>query len=116
METYHCWYNHGEQLPPRPSGVTMQQSYYEVEGNMDTYNMEQMVMDHVGPSTGCMLEHDDQPGNEDDNIEEERYKIVKRRGKVTRMVRKKMWYFPITPRLQRLYASLSTAKHMRCVV
>ncbi|XP_039119063.1 uncharacterized protein LOC120255272 [Dioscorea cayenensis subsp. rotundata] len=27
---------------------------------------------------------------------------------------KKMFYFPLTPRLQRLYASNATAKHMRC--
>lgn len=25
-----------------------------------------------------------------------------------------MWYLPIAPHLQRLYASLATAKHMKC--
>ncbi|KAK7279978.1 hypothetical protein RJT34_25040 [Clitoria ternatea] len=79
MERYYYWYNYGEQLPPRPSAVTVQQSYYEVGGNRDTYtNMEQMVMDHVGPSTGCMLEHDDQTGNEDDDVEEDPNLEVKR--------------------------------------
>ncbi|KAK7301221.1 hypothetical protein RJT34_12082 [Clitoria ternatea] len=54
------------------STITVQQSYYEVKGNRDVYNnMEQMVMDHVGPSTGRMLQHDDQAGNEDDNVEED---------------------------------------------
>ncbi|XP_068502114.1 uncharacterized protein [Phaseolus vulgaris] len=46
----------------------------------------------------------------------ERYKTVTRRGIEKKIVVKKMWYFPIIPRLRRLYSSMATAPHMRWIV
>ncbi|XP_068504318.1 uncharacterized protein [Phaseolus vulgaris] len=43
----------------------------------------------------------------------ERYKTVTRRGIEKKIAIKKMWYFPIIPRLRRLYSSMATAPHMR---
>ncbi|XP_073119657.1 uncharacterized protein [Henckelia pumila] len=48
--------------------------------------------------------------------EHPRYKPDRRRGNHNRSKQtpyKRMYYFPITPRLQRLYASTATASHMR---
>ena len=43
----------------------------------------------------------------------ERYKTVTRRGIEKKIVVNKMWYFPIIPRLRRLYFSMANAPHMR---
>lgn len=43
----------------------------------------------------------------------DRYKMVTRRGVEKKIPLKKMWYFPLIPRLKRLYSSMATASHMR---
>lgn len=43
---------------------------------------------------------------------QERYKITIKKGVTTRKALKKMWYFPLTPRLKRLFASETTARWM----
>jgi len=43
----------------------------------------------------------------------DRYKTITRRGIEKKIVVKKMWYFPIIPRLKRLYSSIPTTPHMR---
>ncbi|KAI9118686.1 hypothetical protein K1719_010131 [Acacia pycnantha] len=45
--------------------------------------------------------------------EHDRYKVVRVGRKMTRQALRKMWYFPLVPRLQRLYSSEQTAAHMR---
>ena len=45
--------------------------------------------------------------------EHDRYKIVRNGRKMTLHALSKMWYFPLIPRLQRLYSSEQTAAHMR---
>lgn len=44
---------------------------------------------------------------------EARYKHVIINGKSKEIPLKKMWYFPLSPRLQRLYSSMQTASQMR---
>ena len=43
----------------------------------------------------------------------DRYLKVNRRGIEKKIHVKKMWYFPLIPRLKRLYSSMATASHMR---
>ena len=63
---------------------------------------------------GCMLYYKD-----DDNLEscrycgEQRYKCIIKRGNMRKRAFKKMWYFPLVPRLQRLYSSMQTTTKMR---
>ncbi|KAI9087420.1 hypothetical protein K1719_030560 [Acacia pycnantha] len=44
---------------------------------------------------------------------DDRYIVVGKGKKMTRHALSKMWYFPLVPRLRRLYASEQTAAHMR---
>jgi hypothetical protein len=221
MNNYYCWTNHGESMP-RSSPVVVDESYYDNGQHREEFNpFEQMIMDHIGPEVGRVIEQgqnmEEYPNPEakkfydmlataqaplwdgcenytqlsasmvalsiksdynmsqgcfnrmvqfmgdampsgngmvpnfyqakksvtslglgviqidccpngcmlyrnadaNDNVTTckycgtNRYKISSRRGIQKKVALKKMWYFPITPRLQRLYSSIATASHMR---
>jgi Transposase family tnp2/Domain of unknown function (DUF4218)/Transposase-associated domain len=63
---------------------------------------------------GCMLYYkDDAELTNCKFCGHDRYKVVGKGRKKTRHALSKMWYFPLVPRLTRLYASEQTASHMR---
>nr|KYP46574.1 hypothetical protein KK1_031804 [Cajanus cajan] len=63
---------------------------------------------------GCMLYYKENSNRTNCKIcGEDRYKTTNKRGVEKKIPSKKMWYFPLIPRLKRLYSSMATASHMR---
>ena len=87
----------------------MCENYYEVKKLMSSFGLPYQKIDTC--LKGCMLYW-----KEDINLRnckifnKERYKSRKKKGK--EVPYKRMHYLPITPRLQRLYASSVPAHHM----
>ncbi|KAE8669596.1 hypothetical protein F3Y22_tig00112230pilonHSYRG00175 [Hibiscus syriacus] len=85
------------------------------------YEMKKLVRDMCLPvqkihccRNGCMIYWgSDFELSECKFCDHPRYKDNVGEGSSNRKAHKKMYYFPLTPRLQRLYASEVTAKHMR---
>lgn len=66
--------------------------------------------------SGCMLYYKDQAAKTVLHCKfcgADRYKTTSRRGVEKKTALKRVWYFPIVPRLQRMYSSVTTAPHMR---
>ncbi|XP_050207371.2 uncharacterized protein LOC126656796 [Mercurialis annua] len=96
-----------------PQDNTMTDSFYSTKKLVRNLGLPVEIIDCC--NRGCMLFW-----NEDIHLNEckvcghARYKKLGGAGNRKKNIPyKKMHYFPITPRLQRLYASNSTAKHMR---
>ena len=93
-----------------PPNNLMCENHYEVKKLMSAFGLPYQKIDTC--LNGCMLFW-----KEDINLRhckicnQERYKPRKKKGK--EVPYKRMHYLPITPRLQRLYASSVTAQHMR---
>ncbi|XP_061373828.1 uncharacterized protein LOC133316129 [Gastrolobium bilobum] len=68
---------------------------------------------HCCPN-GCMLYYKENADRTNcEFCKHDRYNIVRNGKNTSRKVFSKMWYFPLVPRLQRLYSSEQTAGHMR---
>lgn len=96
-----------------PNDNRMPKNYYRAKKSVEKLGLG-CIKIHCCPN-GCMIYY----YPEDKNLRnckicgENRYKSVTRNGKVRDVPLKKMWYFPIIPRLQRLYSSMQTASQMR---
>ncbi|RDX99626.1 hypothetical protein CR513_17301, partial [Mucuna pruriens] len=128
MPNYYWWTNHGEQLPQFPPPV-VEGSYYASGEQREEFNpYEQLIMDHVGPSialslksdynmsegcSNCMVQLMGETMPESNIMVTNLYHARKSRGVQKNISMKKMWYFPLIPRLKRLYSSIATASHMR---
>ena len=96
-----------------PPDNRMPPNYYRTKKMVERLGLNYEKIDCC--VNGCMLFY-----NHDINekicrfCKEERYTLKKSgRNKVKEVSRKRMWYFPIAPRLQRLYASSATTSNMR---
>lgn len=96
-----------------PNDNRMPKNYYRAKKSVEKLGLG-CIKIHCCPN-GCMIYY----YPEDKNLRnckicgENRYKSVTRNGKIRDVPLKKMWYFPIIPRLQRLYSSMQTASQMR---
>ena len=95
-----------------PDGNSMPKNLYHAKKSVAELGLACMKIECC--PGGCMLYY-----KEDEMLQsckfcpEKRYKEVKKQGKVKLVPQKKMWYFPLVPRLQRLYSSMQTASQMR---
>lgn len=95
-----------------PDSNTMPKNYYRAKKSIEELGLGCSKIECC--PNGCMLYY-----KEDEVLQsckicgEERYTHVRRRGKDELVPRKHMWYFPLVPRLQRLYSSIQTAREMR---
>ena len=88
----------------------MCENYYEVKKLMSYFGLSYQKIDTC--VKGCMLYwKEDSSLRKCKFCNQERYKPRKKKGK--EVPHKRMHYLPITPRLQRLYASSVTTQHMR---
>ncbi|RDX73944.1 hypothetical protein CR513_46369, partial [Mucuna pruriens] len=65
---------------------------------------------------GCMLFYNENSNNTITKCfacKTDRYMTTNRRGVEKKTIVKKMWYFPLIPRLKILYSSIGTTSHMR---
>ncbi|XP_061336707.1 uncharacterized protein LOC133283812 [Gastrolobium bilobum] len=91
-----------------PKGHSMPKDFYNAKKSVKNLGLKGEKI-HCCP-TGCMLfykEHSQLVKCE--FCGENRYKYVTKNGKEKASAVKKMWYFPLVPRLQRLYSSEQTA-------
>ncbi|XP_027351246.1 uncharacterized protein LOC113862354 [Abrus precatorius] len=97
-----------------PNGNLMASNLYRAKKSVANLGLSCIKIDCC--QDGCMLFCNT---DEDDNVttckycHKDRYKITCRRGIKKKVPIKRIWYFPITPRLQRLYSSMATSSHMR---
>lgn len=95
-----------------PDGNSMPKNFYQAKKSVADLGLGCTKIECC--PNGCMLYY-----KEDELLQsckfcgEQRYKRVRRRGQVKRVSLKNMWYFPLVPRLQRLYSSIQTAHEMR---
>ena len=93
-----------------PPDNLMCENYYEVKKLMSSFGLPYQKIDTC--LKGCMLYWKNDINLRNCKIcNQERYKPMRKKGK--EVPYKRMHYLPITPRLQRLYASSVTAHHMR---
>ncbi|PNX83353.1 hypothetical protein L195_g039394 [Trifolium pratense] len=96
-----------------PNDNRMPKNFYRAKKSVEKLGLG-CIKIHCCPN-GCMIYY----SPEDKNLRnckicgEDRYKSLIRSGKVKEVPLKKMWYFPLIPRLQRLYSSVQTASEMR---
>ncbi|XP_058726296.1 uncharacterized protein LOC131597627 [Vicia villosa] len=96
-----------------PNDNRMPKNFYHIKKSVQKLGLG-CIKIHCCPN-GCMIYY----SSDDKNLRkckicsEDRYKSVIRNGKVKEVPLKKMWYFPLIPRLQRLYSSMQTASQMR---
>ncbi|XP_057436487.1 uncharacterized protein LOC130728921 [Lotus japonicus] len=95
-----------------PNGNCMPKNLYHAKKTVAELGLACVKIDCC--PGGCMLYY-----KEDEMLQsckfcpEKRYKEVRKQGKEKLVPQQKMWYFPLVPRLQRLYSSMQTASHMR---
>lgn len=91
----------------------MPKNFYHAKKSVEKLGLS-CIKIHYCPN-GCMIYYhpDDKNLRNCKTCGEDRYKHVIRNGKSKEIPLKKMWYFPLIPRLQRLYSSIQTASQMR---
>ncbi|RDX99034.1 hypothetical protein CR513_17969, partial [Mucuna pruriens] len=97
-----------------PEGNRMVKNLYHARKSVQNLGLGCLKIDCC--PKGCMLYY-----NENSNktitkcliCNTNRYKSITKRGVQKNISVKKMWYFPLIPRLKRLYSSIATASHMR---
>ena len=92
-----------------PEGSSIPQRFYDVQRNLKQLGSDYKLIDCC--TNGCMLYYgNDMTSTECKFCDHPRYD---RRKKGKQIPFKRMHYLPLTPRLQRLFASARTAEHMR---
>ena len=97
-----------------PKNNTMVSNFYQVKRLVQKLGLSCLKIDCC--PNGCMLYYKE---NSDMSItncffcKSDRYLTINRRGIEKKFPINKMWYFPLIPRLKRLYSSMVTASHMR---
>ncbi|XP_027187217.1 uncharacterized protein [Cicer arietinum] len=96
-----------------PNDNRMPENFYRAKKSVEKLGLG-CIKIHCCPN-GCMIYYfpDDKNLRSCKICGEDRYKSVIRNGKAREVPLKKMWYFPLIPRLQRLYSSMQTASQMR---
>ncbi|XP_061348406.1 uncharacterized protein LOC133293820 [Gastrolobium bilobum] len=99
----------GDVLPP---GHSMPKDFYNAKKSVKNLGLGGEKIHCC--RNGCMLFYKEYAQlNTCKFCKEDRYTDVMKDGKVKAKPLKKMWYFPLVPRLQRLYSSEQTASQMR---
>jgi len=95
-----------------PDGNHLPRNFYQAKKTIVDLGLASKKIDCC--KKGCMLYYkEDEMLQSCKNCGEQCYKHTRKDGKVKLVPQKRMWYFPLVPRLQRLYSSIHTTKDMR---